>query len=131
MRITQEEIEERSNHVLPLRDQIINHVLNTIPDVVLTGHPQFRLPNHASFAFRGVDANTLLMLLDAQGFACSSGSACKTGMPEPSEVLLAIGLARDMSLGSLRISLGKSTTKKEVESFLACLPEVIAKVRSL
>jgi cysteine desulfurase len=131
MRITQEEIEEQTNHVLPLRDQIINHVLNTIPDVVLTGHPQFRLPNHASFAFRGVDANTLLMLLDSQGFACSSGSACKTGMPEPSEVLLAIGLERDLSLGSLRISLGKSTTKEEVESFLACLPGLIAKVRSL
>jgi cysteine desulfurase len=131
LRIAQKEVEERNSRLIPLRDLTIERVLNTIPDAVLTGHPQERLPNHASFAFLDVDANTLLMLLDAEGFACSSGSACKTGLPEPSGVLLAIGLEREWALGSLRISLGKDTSQEEIESFLDRLPEVISKVRAL
>jgi cysteine desulfurase len=131
LRIAQKEVEERNSRLIPLRDLTIERVLNTIPDAVLTGHSQERLPNHASFAFLDVDANTLLMLLDAEGFACSSGSACKTGLPEPSGVLLAIGLEREWALGSLRISLGKDTSQEEIESFLDRLPEVISKVRAL
>jgi cysteine desulfurase len=90
-----------------------------------------RLPNHASFVFKGVDGNALLMLLDAAGFACSSGSACKTGNPEPSEVLAALGLEREWGLGSLRVTLGRQTTEDEVEAFLAALPELVAKCRAL
>jgi cysteine desulfurase len=87
------------------------------------------MPNHASFVFRGMDGNALLMLLDMEGFACSSGSACKTGDPEPSDVLTALGLADDWALGSLRITLGKSTTADQVEAFLKVLPDAVARAR--
>ena len=81
--------------------------------------------------FRGVDGNLLLMLLDAGGFGCSSGSACKTGNPEPSDVLTAIGLPREWGLGSLRITVGKETTGAEVDAFLAALPRLVQKARTI
>ncbi len=129
--LTNEEREQRVTHVQPLRDQIIGSVLETIPDSRLTGHMESRLPHHASFAFKGVDGNLLLTLLDAAGFACSSGSACKTGNPEPSDVMNAIGLSRDWGLGSLRVTLGKDTMPGDVESFLHALPAIVEKARTL
>ena len=131
LRFTVEEREQRIAHVKPLRDQIIGAVLETIPDSRLTGHMETRLPNHASFAFKDVDGNLLLTLLDAAGFACSSGSACKTGNPEPSEVMDAIGLSRAWGLGSLRITLGVNTTVEQIDSFIRTLPSIIAKAREL
>lgn len=131
LRLTNEERDQRVMHVKPLRDQIIGTVLETIPDSRLTGHLESRLPHHASFAFKDIDGNLLLTLLDAAGFACSSGSACKTGNPEPSEVMNAIGLSRDWGLGSLRVTLGRDTTSGDVESFLAVLPDLVAKARKL
>jgi cysteine desulfurase len=131
LRLTKEERQQRVAHVEPLRDQIVGTVLETIPDSRLTGPMEGRLPHHASFAFQDVDGNLLLTLLDAAGFACSSGSACKTGNPEPSEVMNAIGLSRDWGLGSLRVTLGRDTTSGDVESFLKVLPEQIHKARGL
>ena len=131
LRLAVEEREARVAHVSPLRDRIIGTVLEEIPDSRLTGHPAKRLPQHASFAFKNVDGNLLLTLLDAAGFACSSGSACKTGNPEPSEVMSVIGLARTWGLGSLRVTLGTGTTLAQVESFLKALPSVVKKARNL
>jgi len=129
-RLAEDEREARHDKMIPMRDHLISQVLESIPDTKLTGHPTERLPNHASFAFRGVDGNELLMLLDVEGFACSSGSACKTGNPEPSDVTKAIGLSEDWALGSLRVSLGKSTTKDEISKFIEILPKVVARNRS-
>lgn len=123
--------EERLSHYLPLRDQIIGNVLKEIPLAKLTGHPSHRLPNHTSFVFEGVDGNTLLMMLDAAGYACSSGSACKTGDPEPSDVLLALGLPRESALGSLRVTIGQPTTIGEIDAFLDTLPNLIHQVHEL
>ena len=131
LRWTHEEREQRVAHVQPLRDRIIGAVLETIPDSRLTGDMESRLPHHASFAFKEVDGNLLLTLLDAAGFACSSGSACKTGNPEPSEVMNAIGLSRDWGLGSLRVTLGVQTTPADMDSFLNTLPGLIEKARTL
>ena len=131
LRLTVEEREERTNHVKPLRDHIIGNVLETIPDSRLTGHPEQRLPNHASFVFKNVDGNLLLQMLDSAGFACSSGSACKTGNPEPSEVITALGHSPDWALGSLRVTLGKDSTVEQVDSFLKTLPGLIEKARTL
>jgi cysteine desulfurase len=117
--------------ISPLRDHLIGTILEEIPDSQLTGHPTLRLPNHASFNFKGVDGNSLLMMLDLEGFACSSGSACKTGNPEPSDVLTNLGIPREWALGSLRITLGHATTVSDVERFLSVLPGVISKVRKL
>jgi cysteine desulfurase len=125
------EHDQREEHVTMLRDHIIAQVLETIPDSKLTGHPKLRLPNHASFVLKGVDGNTLLMLLDIAGFACSSGSACKTGNPKPSSVLTALGLTRTWGLGSLRVTVGKDTSIEDVNAFLAALPGIVAKVRKL
>lgn len=125
------ERQARIEHVEPLRNHIIEGVLEKISGSKLTGHPENRLPQHASFVFKNVDGNLLLSMLDEKGFACSSGSACKTGNPEPSEVLTEIGLEREWSLGSLRITLGTTTTKDQVDHFLAILPNIIDLNRSL
>lgn len=129
--LASEEREQRIAHVKPLRDQIIGRVLEEIPDALLTGHPENRLPNHASFVFKDVDGNLLLQLLDSAGFACSSGSACKTGNPEPSEVITSLGYSRDWALGSLRITLGVDSTPENVDMFVNTLPGLVEKVRKL
>jgi cysteine desulfurase len=131
LRLADEERQARAAHVQPLRDHLIGSVLETIPDSQLTGHPVLRVPNHASFVFKNVDGNLLLQLLDAAGFACSSGSACKTGNPEPSGVITALGFDRDWGLGSLRVTLGAGTSPADVEAFLQVLPALVEKVRKL
>jgi len=120
----------RTGHVQPLRDRLIGQVLEEVPQARLTGHPGRRLPNHASFVFQGVDGNALLRYLDVQGFACSSGSACKTGDPEPSDVLLALGLPREWASGSLRVTLGSGTIPEHITKFLEVLPEAVKKSRA-
>jgi len=131
LRLTEIEREMRTAHVKPMRDRIIGSVLENISDSKLTGHPEKRLPNHCSFVFKGVDGNLLLTLLDSAGFACSSGSACKTGNPEPSEIMNLLHLPSEWGLGSLRITLGNASTVDEVEKFLAHLPRLVEKARKL
>jgi cysteine desulfurase len=131
LRLTELERLERVSHVKPMRDKIIGSVLESIPDSKLTGHPIDRLPNHCSFVFKDVDGNFLLTLLDSAGFACSSGSACKTGNPEPSEVMGLINLTEEWGLGSLRVTLGMATSVSDVEKFLAILPGLVEKARKL
>jgi cysteine desulfurase len=121
----------RTNMALSLRDYLIGRILEEIPESRLTGHPSLRLPNHASFAFQGADGNALLMLLDHAGFACSSGSACKTGNPEPSDVLTAIGLSDDWALGSLRVTLGSDNKSADIQAFIQVLPKLVAQARQL
>jgi cysteine desulfurase len=131
LRLSQSEKEDRILSIRPLRDYLIGSILEEIPDVKLTGHPEKRLPNHASFVFNGVDGNALLMMLDIEGFACSSGSACKTGSPEPSEVLTNLGITPEWALGSLRVTLGITTTPSEIEEFLTVLPKIISRLRKM
>ena len=130
-RLAKQERVSRTERLQPLRDHLIGQVLEEIPDARLTGHPTLRLPNHASFVFDRVDGNALLMMLDVEGFACSSGSACKTGDPEPSEVLTALGLTRTWALGSLRITLGEGTTTDQLDEFTRALPRLVASVRKV
>jgi len=129
--LAQSELKVRTSRLSNLRDQLIAGVLAAIPDAKLSGHPTQRLANHASFVFKGVDGNALLMLLDDAGFACSSGSACKTGDPEPSKVLLALGLTPEWALGSLRVTLGIHTTNEDTTAFLNALPQLVQRARSL
>ncbi len=131
LKLAVEERQQRIAHVQPLRDRIIGVLLEEIPDARLTGHPSQRVPNHASFVFKDVDGNFLLNLLDAAGFACSSGSACKTGNPEPSETVTALGLSRDWALGSLRVTLGSATTPAEVDAFIKIMPDLVQKARGV
>ncbi len=129
--LAQAERAERISQLSALREHIIGAVLEEIPGSQLTGHPTQRLPNHASFVFEGVDGNALLMMLDVAGFACSSGSACKTGNPEPSDVLTALGLSRSLALGSLRLTLGLGTLPEHIQALLQTLPGLVAAARKL
>ena len=131
LRLAAAEREARIAHVQPLRDQIIGRVLEEIPDARLTGHPVERLPQHASFVFKDLEGNLLLQLLDAEGFACSSGSACKTGNPQPSDVIQSLGLEPGWASGSLRVTLGINNSAADVDQFIAALPGLVEKARKL
>jgi cysteine desulfurase len=114
-----------------LRDRLINGVFTSIPDSRLTGHPSRRLPNSASCVFGGCEADAILMHLDMAGIQAASGSACTTGMPEPSHVLTAMGVPHELALGALRLSLGRQTTAADIDRVLEVLPGIIQKIRQL
>ncbi len=122
----------RATRYRRLRDRLIEGILSAIPGSHLTGAQNAdRLPNHASFVFEGIESNTLLMHLDMNGIAASSGSACKTGNPQPSEVLLAMGYEPALALGSLRLTVGLQTTDAHIDRVHQVLPEVIQKIRGV
>lgn len=131
LKLTVDDLDARRRRHTARRDRLIAGVLGNVSGSRLTGHPTERLPNHASFAFEKMDGNRLLMLLDAAGFACSSGSACKVGDPKPSAVLNAIGLSPTWTLGSLRVTLGESTTQDQIDSFIEVLPSLVTKARGI
>lgn len=123
---------ERANEnprLIALRDKLIHFVIENIPDATLTGHPQDRLPNHASFVFEGLSGNDLVIALDMAGFACSSGSACKVGDPKPSDILLGIHLKPELAKGSLRVTLGRQTTELHIDRLIDVLPGLVTKLR--
>ncbi len=125
------ELPDRVKYFTGLRDQLIEGVLRCIPDVILTGHPTHRLPSHASFLFDGLDGNSLVTHLDMRGVATSSASACKTGNPEPSSVLLAMGYTPKEALGSLRLTVGLQTSPEDIDYTVDVLSEVVMKLRKL
>lgn len=131
LKLAYEEFDERVQHYRALRDQLINGVTTRIPGASLTGHPTDRLPNHASFVFDGVDSNMLVIHLDMKGVAASSASACKTGNPTPSGVLLAMGYPAEQALGSLRLTVGRKTTEDDVEFAIDALVDTVENVRKL
>ncbi len=124
------EIKSESKRLKILRDKLIKEVLK-IKNSRLNGHPKNRLANNANFSFDFVEGESLLMQLDMQGIACSTGSACSSFNLEPSHVLLATGLRPEQAHGSLRVSLGRFTTKKEIEKIIKVLPGIIEKIRSM
>jgi cysteine desulfurase len=131
VRIAGRDLAGNTKHLTSLRDRLIEHVLRRIPGTELTGHPTARLPHHASFLFQGVEGESLLLQLDMEGIAASSGSACTSGSLEPSHVILALGYPRDRALGSLRLSLGKGNTEAEVDLVLDRLPPLVARLRTM
>lgn len=114
-----------------LRDKLIKGILDKIPDTILTGHPTQRVAHIASFCFKGVEGEAILLRLDAEGIAASSGSACTSGFLEPSHVLLAMGIPPEVAHGSVRFSLGRETTKKDVDYVLEKLPPIIKQLREM
>lgn len=131
LEIAYAEIDSRTAHLKAMRDALIEGILRQVPGAVLTGHPTDRLPSHASFIFDGMDSNTLLMHLDLKGLCASSASACKTGNPEPSGVLLALGYSRAQALGSLRLTVGKDTTEDDVEFAIDVIAESVEKLHRI
>ncbi|WP_167041702.1 cysteine desulfurase family protein [Salinibacterium sp. ZJ454] len=109
-----------------LRDRLIAGVRDAVPSAILRGDPEHRLPGNAHFTFPGCEGDSLLFLLDMQGFSVSTGSACTAGVAEASHVLMAMGLPEADARGALRITLGPETTEQEVDAFVAALPAAVA-----
>ncbi|MEM5832096.1 MAG: cysteine desulfurase NifS [Candidatus Aenigmatarchaeota archaeon] len=130
-RIAKKEMKKEAARLIKLRDRLIKGVLENIEDSHLNGHPTKRLPNNANFWFSGVEGEALISLLDSYGIAASTGSACSSSTLEPSHVLLAIGLKHHEAHGSLRLSLGRWTTKEEVDYVLEVLPKAINRLRKI
>jgi cysteine desulfurase len=114
-----------------LRDQLAERLLAVLPDLMINGLGADRAPHLLSLAVPGVDSEALLMHLDMAGVAASGGSACSTGAVEPSHVLVAMGLPRDLALGTIRFSFGHDSTASDVDRVVEALPPAVAKVRKL
>jgi cysteine desulfurase len=121
--------QEYAARVGALRDDLVERVRTAVPDAVYNGDPVDRLPGNAHFSFPGCEGDALLMLLDAQGIACSTGSACSAGVAQPSHVLLAMGADEDRALSSLRFTLGHTSTPADVEALLGALPRAVERAR--
>lgn len=115
--------------ITALRDRLVTGILDAVPDAVLHGDPVHRLPGNVNVAFPGCEGDSLLYLLDAQGIECSTGSACQAGVPQPSHVLLAMGVSPDLVRGALRLTLGHTSTDADVDAVLAALPAAVDRAR--
>ncbi len=124
-------LEEEAERLSRLRRKIINGVMEKISQVHLNGHPTMCLPTLVNFSFEFVEGESLLLNLDMQGVAASSGSACAAGSIQASHVLLAMGLQQKIARGSLRLTLGRDNNEEDVDYFLEILPSIIARLRSI
>ena len=121
--------EEHAARIGALRDELVDRVLSAIPDAVRNGDPAHRLPGNAHFSFPGCEGDALLLLLDAQGIACSTGSACSAGVAQPSHVLLAMGADDDRARSSLRFTLGHTSAAADIDALLGVLPGAVERAR--
>jgi cysteine desulfurase len=128
-RIAVDGLEAHSEKLTALRDRLIDGVLSDIDGVRLNGPRDARLPGNAHFTFAGCEGDSLLMLLDANGIECSTGSACTAGVPQPSHVLLAMGVDSAAARGSIRLSLGRTSVSEDVDAVLDVLPGAVARAR--
>lgn len=121
--------ERRSNRIKNLRDELITRLKETVPDCVINGDLEKRLPGNVHASFPGCEGDALLMLLDAQGVECSTGSACSAGIPQPSHVLLAMGRDEKIAKSSLRFSLGHTSTSEDIDELIVALPQIIDRAK--
>jgi cysteine desulfurase len=131
LKLAYQELRESNERITRLRDKLIAGVLERIPDSQLSGHPTQRLANNASFLFKYVEGESILLNLDLLGVAASSGSACTSGSLEPSHVLTAMGFSHEVAHGSLRLSLGKENSDQDIDHVLEILPGIVAKLRKM
>jgi len=129
--IAKEEMKEETRRQIKLRDNIIKGVTKNIEDSYLNGHPTQRLPNNVNLGFRYIEGESIVLDLDMEGIGTSTGSACSSKSLDPSHVLVAIGLKPEEAHGSLRISIGRFTTDKDVDYLLENLPHVIERLRKM
>ncbi|HUV71720.1 MAG TPA: cysteine desulfurase family protein [Clostridia bacterium] len=131
MELATQERKTLDKRVKKLQDKLVKGVVERIPGSFLTGDKDKRLPDIVSFVFPGVEGEAILLRLSAEGIAASSGSACTSGELKPSHVLLAMGVSAEQAHGSVRFSLGRETTEKEIDYVLEKLPKIIAELRAL
>ena len=121
---------ETHERLAALRDDLVARVRAEVPDVRLNGHPVHRLPGNAHLGFPGCEGDALLMLLDREGIACSTGSACSAGVPQASHVLLAMGRGVEEARGSLRFTLGRTSTAADVDAVVDVIGAAVARARA-
>ncbi len=120
---------EYACRVSALRDELVARVRTAVPEAVLNGPPADRVPGNAHFSFPGCEGDALLLLLDAAGVACSTGSACSAGVAQPSHVLLAMGAGEDVARSSLRFTLGHPSTSADIDELVAVLPAAVERAK--
>jgi cysteine desulfurase len=130
-------VKQQADHavrVATLRDDLVERVLERVPDAVVNGDPdsslEHRLPGNAHLKFPGCEGDSLLMLLDARGIECSTGSACSAGVPQASHVLLAMGCDDESARSSLRFSLGHTTSRRDVDALVDAISPVVERARA-
>ena len=126
-----EHMEANALRVGALRDKLMKAIPAAIPEVKLNGHPTMRLPNNVNFSIRYIEGESILLMLDINGIAASSGSACTSGSLDPSHVLLAMGLPHEIAHGSLRLTLSEFTTEQEIDYVLDLLPQIVQRLRDM
>ncbi|MQS37617.1 cysteine desulfurase family protein [Streptomyces katsurahamanus] len=129
-RLAAERHESFAREIGALRDELVGAVRAAVPDAILGGDPDDRLPANAHFTFPGCEGDSLLLLLDAQGIECSTGSACTAGVAQPSHVLLATGTDPDLARGTLRFSLGHTSTRADVAAVAEAIGPVVERART-
>lgn len=131
VRLSQNSMPDEMQKLEQLRDELYLQITTHIPDVRLNGHPRHRLPGHLNLTFDGIEGEALLISLDMKGIAVSSGSACTAGTPEPSHVLLAMGINAVHAQSSLRFTLGSSNSNEDINYTMEVLPKIVETLRSL
>lgn len=124
-------MEERTAKERELRDYLIDRILKEVPYCRLNGDPVKRLPNNVNISFRFIEGESLLIMLDMEGIAASSGSACTSGSLDPSHVLLAIGLPHETAHGSLRLTLGEDTTREDLDVTVEAIKKIVERLRNM
>ena len=130
LEINTNNLESNQKKLKNMQKKLIDNIL-LIEETILTGHTSLRIPGSASFCFKGIEGESILLNLDALGICASSGSACTSGSLEPSHVLLAIGLSHEIAHGSLRITLGINNTMQDIDYIISVLPKIIKKLRAM
>jgi cysteine desulfurase len=120
---------EQAVRLSTLRDDLVARVRSAVPEATLNGDPQVRLPGNAHFTFPGCEGDALLLLLDAAGIACSTGSACSAGIAQPSHVLVAMGADAAAARATLRFTLGHTSTAADIDALVAALPGAVERAR--
>lgn len=131
LEISARDREANNKRIAELRDYLIGRAINEIPYCYLNGGMQHRLPNNANLSFGFIEGESVLMSLDLKGIAVSSGSACSSGSLEASHVLLALGIKEELAHSSIRFSLGRETTKEEIEYTINTLKEIVDRLRGM
>jgi cysteine desulfurase len=125
------EMEEDAKRLKQMKETLREGIRKAIPDVQFVGHPTDSLPNTLNVSFEGCEGEAILLYLDLEGIAVSTGSACASGSLDPSHVILATGLPQECAHGSIRISLGRENTMEDIDYMLDVLPNVIKRIRSM
>ena len=125
------EVEAKVKRLLPLRARLLEGIRRAVPGAVVNGDLERRVPGNLNVAFPGAQGETLLLMLDQAGIACSAGSACQSGAIDPSHVLTAMGLSKELAGASVRFTFGRSSSEEDVDAVLAALPEIVATSRKV